>query len=68
MWRQLYTTEEAKLIVAMPFGLSTLGRIARLTGRDPDKLKPILERLCDKGLVVDLHQLPQGSGIPGVRV
>ncbi len=54
MLRQLYTTEEAELIVAMPFGLSTLGRIARLTGRDPEKLKPILERLCDKGLVVDL--------------
>jgi len=54
MLRQLYTTEEAELIVAMPFGLSTLGRIARLTGRNPDKLRPILERLCDKGLVVDL--------------
>ena len=52
--RQLYTTEEAELIVAMPFGLSTLGRIARITGRGPEKLKPILTRLCDKGLVVDL--------------
>ena len=54
MLRQLYTTEEAELIVAMPFGLSTLGRIARLAGRNPDKLRPILERLCDKGLVVDV--------------
>ena len=34
MLRQLYTPEEAKLIVAMPFGLSTAGRISRLTGRD----------------------------------
>jgi len=55
MLRQLYSTEEAELVVAMPFGLSTLGRIARITGRDPDKLKPVLERLCDKGLVVDLE-------------
>ena len=36
MLRQLYTTEEAELIVAMPFGLSTLGRIARLSGRNPE--------------------------------
>lgn len=54
MLRQLYSTEEAELIVAMPFGLSTLGRIARISGRSEDKIKPILERLCDKGLVVDL--------------
>ena len=54
MLRQLYSTEEAELIVAMPFGLSTLGRIARISGRSEDNIKPILERLCDKGLVVDL--------------
>jgi hypothetical protein len=36
MLRQLYSTEEAELVVQMPFGLSTLGRIARLTGREPD--------------------------------
>jgi ferredoxin len=54
MLRQLYSTEEAELIVAMPFGLATLGRISRITGRDKNKLKPILDRLCDKGLVVDL--------------
>ena len=55
MLRQLYTPEEAELIVAMPFGLSTAGRISRLTGRDESELKPILNRLCDKGLVVDLE-------------
>jgi ferredoxin len=54
MLRQLYTTEEAELVVALPYGLSTLGRISRLTGRNPKKLKPVLDRLCDKGLVVDL--------------
>ncbi|MEK6249273.1 MAG: hypothetical protein N2C12_13910, partial [Planctomycetales bacterium] len=54
MLRQLYSPDEAELIVAMPFGLSTLGRIARITGRNQDELRPILDRLCDKGLVVDL--------------
>jgi len=54
MLRELYTPEEAELIVQMPFGLSTLERIARVTGRDPAELEPRLAALCDKGLVVDL--------------
>jgi len=54
MLRQLYSPDEAELIVAMPFGLSTLGRISRITGRNQDELRPVLDRLCDKGLVVDL--------------
>ncbi|MGD9265187.1 MAG: 4Fe-4S dicluster domain-containing protein [Lysobacterales bacterium] len=54
MLRQLYSEEEAELVVQMPWGLSTLGRISRVTGRDKKELQPILERLCDKGLVVDL--------------
>ena len=54
MLRQLYSTEEAELIVQMPFGLSTLGRITRITGRSEAKIKPILDRLFDKGLVIDL--------------
>lgn len=51
----LYSKEEAALIVGMPFGLSTLERIARVTGRDAAELQPLLERLCDKGLVVDVN-------------
>jgi hypothetical protein len=40
--RQLYSPDEAELVVAMPFGLSTIGRIAKVTGRHRDELKPIL--------------------------
>ncbi len=54
MLRQLYSPEEAELIVAMPFRLSKLDRIARVTGRKPDQIRPMLDRLCDKGLVVDV--------------
>jgi ferredoxin len=54
MLRQLYAPEEAELIVGMPFTLSTLDRIANVTGRDRSELEPLLARLCDKGLVVDL--------------
>ena len=54
MLRELYSPEEAELIVGMPFALSTLDRIARVTGRDRNEIEPLLTRLCDKGLVVDL--------------
>jgi ferredoxin len=52
--RELYSPEEAELIVQMPFTLSTLERIAQVTGRDRKELQPRLASLCDKGLVVDL--------------
>jgi ferredoxin len=55
MLRQLYSPDDAELIVGMPFTLSTLDRIAKVTGRDRNELEPILNRLCDKGLVVDLN-------------
>ncbi len=51
---ELYTPEEAEIVVRMPYGLQTLGRISRVTGYDETKLAPILERLCAKGLVMDL--------------
>ena len=55
MLRELYSADEAELIVAMPFGLSTLERIAKVTGRDRKELEPMLAALCDKGLVVDVR-------------
>ena len=54
MLRELYSPDEAELIVGMPFTLSTVDRIARATGRDRHELEPRLAALCDKGLVVDL--------------
>ncbi len=54
MLRELYSPEEAELIARMPFTLSTLDRIAKVTGRDRTELEPLLTGLCDKGLVVDL--------------
>jgi ferredoxin len=51
----LYSPEEAALVTAMPFGLASLGRIARTVGRSEKELLPLLERLADKGLVIDLE-------------
>ena len=52
--RQLYSAEEAELIVRMPYRLSRLEKIARVTGLKAAEVEPLLNRLCDKGLVVDL--------------
>jgi Fe-S-cluster-containing hydrogenase component 2 len=54
MLRALYTPEEADLVARMPFGLSTVERIAEVTGLDPAGLESRLAALCDKGLVVDV--------------
>ena len=43
--RKLYSAEDADLVVRMPFGLSTLERIARVTGIDRKELEPRLARL-----------------------
>lgn len=52
--RELYSVDEAKLIVAMPFRPSSVERISRLSGYPPSRLEPMLDRLCKKGLTVDL--------------
>ncbi len=52
--RALYTPEEAEVLVKMPFGLASLERITRVTGIEAAKLRPLLESLAEKGLVVDV--------------
>ena len=52
--KELYTSEEAELIVKMPYGLSTIEEIAKATEINGDRLRGLLEGLCNKGLVMDL--------------
>ncbi|TAL31644.1 MAG: 4Fe-4S dicluster domain-containing protein [Spirochaetes bacterium] len=52
--KELYTADEADLVIMMPYGLSPLARIAKLTNYDEARLRNLLEGLCRKGLVVDL--------------
>lgn len=52
--KELYTPAEAELVVAMPYGMSGLDRLVRTTGMAEERLLPLLERACDKGLVIDL--------------
>ena len=52
--KELYTTEEAVLLVKMPYTLATLNKISLLTKCEEAKLRKLLDGLCAKGLVVDI--------------
>jgi NAD-dependent dihydropyrimidine dehydrogenase PreA subunit len=51
--KQLYTTEEADVIVKMPFGLATFDLLVKGTGYQKDELQRILDGLTERGLVMD---------------
>ena len=52
--KELYTPQEAEVLVRMPYGLSSLEQVARCTKQDQVALRDILETLCDKGLIFDV--------------
>src|SRR5574337_441803 len=51
---ELYSSEEADVVVTMPYTLSPFDRIQKITKYEQNKLRKILEGLCSKGLVFDL--------------
>lgn len=50
----LYSPAEAELIIRLPYRPSNIARIARMTGVAERTLRPMLEGLCAKGLVLDI--------------
>jgi Pyruvate/2-oxoacid:ferredoxin oxidoreductase delta subunit len=52
--KELYTPEEADLVVRMPATLRNFDRLKSITGYDEALLRTLLESLCSKGLVMDL--------------
>lgn len=52
--KALYTEQEADLIIRMPYGLSNLEKLEKVTGYEQSALLGILESATAKGLVVDL--------------
>ena len=50
----LYSPEQAELASQLPVFPSSLNKIARRLNVSPDQLKPRLDAMCDKGLVLDL--------------
>lgn len=59
--KELYTPEEADLVVRMPYTLSSLDRIARMTKIDRTRLRTLLDGLCKKGLVMDVFNEKDGQ-------
>ncbi|MDX9721094.1 MAG: 4Fe-4S double cluster binding domain-containing protein [Myxococcota bacterium] len=52
---QLYSPEEAALVAAMPYGLASPERIAKLARLPLQRVLALLPGLAHKGLVIDLH-------------
>lgn len=50
----LFSEEEAAVAARFPLEEATLAELARLTGYPPERLLAILERMADKGLIMDL--------------
>lgn len=50
----LYTPEEAAIAARLPVRPSRLAKIAERLGMTPEALKPKLDAMCDKGVVMDL--------------
>lgn len=54
VFKELYTSEEAEVLVRMPYGLSIFERVARVIRFDEARLRAALDSLCEKGLVFDI--------------
>ena len=52
--KELYSTEEADIVIKMPYGLSTLEQLVQTTGYERDELRRVLDGMTGKGLVIDL--------------
>jgi Pyruvate/2-oxoacid:ferredoxin oxidoreductase delta subunit len=52
--KELYSTDEADLVVRMPYGMATLAQIEKVTKYERARLQKLLDGLCSKGLVMDI--------------
>jgi ferredoxin len=53
--KALYTEDDADLVVKMPYGLSTIERLERVTRMGREALVARLESLSERGLVIDVR-------------
>ncbi len=66
--KELYTPQEAGLLVGMPYGFSTLEQLERSSGLDRTELLRLLENLCEKGLVFDVRHAADNRYVPAPMV
>ena len=66
---ELYTTEEAELLINMSYGLSTLEKLVGISKSELPRLRSTLDDLCAKGLVIDIwinqefHYMPSPMAV-----
>jgi len=53
--KELYTSDEAELIVKMPYNPASITTIQKITGFDLVKLQNMLNNLAGKGLIIDFN-------------
>ena len=53
--KALYSEEEAELVIKMPYSMASLSKLERVTRIERSKLSRLLDGLCKKGLVIDVH-------------
>ncbi len=53
--RRLYSKEEAEIACRLPIRFTDIRGIATRTGRSPEELRPVLDRMAEKGLVMDFE-------------
>jgi len=51
---ELYSEDEADLAVRMPYSLSNLDQISKITKIEQTKLRKMLDDMCSKGLMMDI--------------
>jgi len=51
---ELYSRPEAELVSRLPYRPASLARISRMLGEPEAALRPMIEGLCSKGLVLDI--------------
>jgi Pyruvate/2-oxoacid:ferredoxin oxidoreductase delta subunit len=52
--KELYTSDEAEVVVKMPYGIATIDQIFKATGIEKARLKKLLDSLSVKGLIMDI--------------
>ena len=52
--KELYTAEEAGIVIKMPYGLVTIEELEKVTGHERTALRHLLDGLTKKGLVLDV--------------
>ncbi|MCU0806480.1 MAG: 4Fe-4S dicluster domain-containing protein [Candidatus Contendobacter sp.] len=52
--KEVFTHDQAELVAAMPYALSSFRKVQQTTGIEETRLRQLLDIVCDKGLVIDI--------------